>query len=193
MKQNIIKREDVKTVETVETVETVKTMQAVDYAVQIIEATDKGAMIANVPLDMVQATKQAIIDLMALEDAHKVNLMEAEKARQGLSDLFTPKQATQPVTELSARIKNIFGDKPTQSEFLSSVLMSIGMTHDKAESVHASLLTKAVAEAIAKAYGDKLPDTVTGHKTTWRDDSTTRQRISNHISKPPKFYVEGNC
>jgi hypothetical protein len=139
------------------------------------------------------ATKEAI--LTAKSEAWEAQQAQQalEQAKNELLALVQPEQATKPVTELSQRVKTLFGDKPTQSEFLSSVLMSIGYDHAKAKTVHASILTKAVAEAIGKAYGDKLPETVTGHKTTWLDDSTTRQRISNHISKPPKFYLEGHC
>lgn len=194
--KNIIKTSEVKQgeVKNVQSQATSDVKQAIpDTMLANIMKGDGEAIAMSISKYGLDATKEAILKAKAeaWEREQAANVLEA--AKNELLALVAPEQATVPVTELSARVKNIFGDKPTQSEFLSSVLMSINMPWQTAKGIHASVLTKAVAEAIAKAYGDKLPDTVTGHKTTWLDDSTTRQRISNHISKPPKFYVEGNC
>jgi hypothetical protein len=195
MKNQIIKREEQKAeVKNVQPEATSAPTVAIPESLMAnIMRGDGEAIAMAIKQYGLEATKEAILKAKseAWEREQAANVLE--QAKNELLALVQPEQATKPVTELTKRVKDIFGDKPTQSEFLSSVLMSIGYTHDKAKQVHAAVLTKAVAEAINKAYGDKLPETVTGHKTTWRDDSTTRQRISNHISKPPKFYVEGNC
>lgn len=196
MKHNVIKANEVKQAEVknVQPTANVSVKEAIpETLLANIMKGDGDAIAMSISKYGLDTTKDAILKAKAEAWEAKQAQDVLEQAKNELLALVQPEQATKPVTELTKRVKELFGDKPTQSEFLSSVLMSIGMTHDKAKSIHASVLTKNVAEAINKAYGDKLPDTVTGHKTTWKDDSTTRQRISNHISKPPKFYVEGNC
>ena len=135
-----------------------------------------------------EVVKQAIVTAQVEAQAIKAQAQVEAQAISEILAMVTPaKSAT--VSDLASRVKGLYGDAPTQSEFLTEVLLHTGNDLTTAKSKHASILTMEVSQAIEQAYGDKLPDSVTGKKTTWKNDTTTRQRIANHISKPPKFYA----
>lgn len=155
-----------------------------EEALTVLKRVPDG-MIAEVALQATQLREEA------------TKQIEEEKAREeslkALASQFAPVQTTATKSDLAAHVKALWGDAPTQSEFLSSVLMNMGYDLPKAKATHNAVLTSEVAATLAAAYPQGLPASVTKAKTTWLADATTRQRLANHISKPPKFFIDGRC
>lgn len=162
-----------------------------DATLQAIMSGDKAVIVDACTTYGVEVVKAAIEAYKATQEAEKARAREEEEAIAGIMAMVASPQPAPTVTDLSTRVLSTWGENPTQSEFLTSVLLSEGMDITTARKTHTASLTSLVADAIHQAYGTDLPASVLGHKTTWLNDKSTRTRIAAHISKPPKFYLEG--
>lgn len=177
-------------------VETKPNTEVIDYARALLAVGTQAealTVLKRVPTDILKEVTDKATTLRQEAETQAKEEEAREEALKALAAQFAPQTATATKSDLAAHVKTLWGDTPTQSAFLSSVLLHMGYDIAKAKATHNAVLTSEVAATLAAAYPNGLPASVTGHKTTWLADATTRQRIANHISKPPKFYVDGRC
>jgi len=179
-----------KTIESNKAVEGKAEVKTIDgITLKAIMEGHKQAVLDAVKQYGVEVVKQAIEAYKASMEAEALKAREEEEAVASL--LAMVQQPTATPTDLATHVLATWGEKPSQGEFLTSVLLALGMDIDKAKSTPTAILSILVSEAVAGAYPDGPPASVMGHKTTWKADKSTRTRVAAHISKPPQYYVEG--